>query len=59
MHKKKHLKKGDLYFTDANRIDMARPENFNPGPGTYFPNSSSSRITLTTKIDNSQILTSI
>jgi hypothetical protein len=35
-----NFKKTDNLFTESLRIDMSRPENFNPGPGTYFSGQS-------------------
>lgn len=32
------LSLNENHFTDSVRIDFSRPENFNPGPGTYFRN---------------------
>lgn len=33
-------------FTDSERIDMSKPENFNPGPGYYFNSHSKKKIQL-------------
>lgn len=35
----KSMGKTEIFFTECERSDFAKPDNFHPGPGTYFSES--------------------